>query len=93
MSLTSPREAQRQPSDPGHGTGAERRGYRGSTLSRLCRWEKSLYSFFVKLDGCHANSRTSDQLLQELDASLRELNVEYAQKRRVAAPCRTGYCA
>src|SRR6266550_1203025 len=51
--------------------------------------EKSLYTFFVELDGVMPAQERLIQLLQELDASLRELNVEYAQKResrRLAAP-------
>jgi hypothetical protein len=51
--------------------------------------EESLYSFFVELDGAMPAQERLMQLLQELDASLRALNVEYAQKResrRLAAP-------
>jgi GH3 auxin-responsive promoter len=51
--------------------------------------EESLYSFFVELDGAMPAQERLLQLLQELDASLRALNVEYAQKResrRLAAP-------
>ena len=51
--------------------------------------EESLYSFFVELDGAMPAQERLMQLLQELDASLRVLNVEYAQKResrRLAAP-------
>jgi hypothetical protein len=51
--------------------------------------EKSLYSFFVELAGVMPAQERLIQLLQELDASLREINVEYAQKResrRLGAP-------
>lgn len=51
--------------------------------------EKSLYSFFVELEGVMPAQERLIQLLQELDASLRALNVEYAQKReslRLGAP-------
>ena len=51
--------------------------------------EESLYSFFVELDGAMPAQERLMQLLQELDASLRALNVEYAQKResrRLGAP-------
>lgn len=51
--------------------------------------EKSLYVFSVELDGVIPSRETLSQLLQELDARLRELNVEYAQKResrRLGAP-------
>ncbi len=51
--------------------------------------EKSLYVFFVELDGVMATQERLVQLLGELDASLCELNIEYAQKResrRLGAP-------
>jgi len=51
--------------------------------------EKSRYSFFVELDGVMPTQERLVQLLHELDASLRVLNVEYAQKResrRLDAP-------
>jgi hypothetical protein len=51
--------------------------------------EKSLYVFSVELDGVLPSRESLSQLLQELDAGLRELNVEYAQKRqsrRLGAP-------
>ena len=51
--------------------------------------EKSLYVLSVELDGVMPSRQTLVQLLQELDAGLRELNVEYAQKRdsgRLGAP-------
>jgi hypothetical protein len=51
--------------------------------------EKSLYVFSVELDGVIPSRERLSQLLQQLDAGLRELNVEYAQKResrRLGAP-------
>ena len=51
--------------------------------------EKSLYVFSVEVDGAMPSQGTLVQLLQELDMALRELNVEYAQKResqRLGAP-------
>jgi hypothetical protein len=51
--------------------------------------EKSLYIFSVELDGATPSRERLVQLLHELDAVLRELNVEYAQKRdsrRLGAP-------
>jgi hypothetical protein len=51
--------------------------------------EKSLYVFFVELDGVMPDRERLSQLLHELDAGLQELNVEYAQKRdsrRLGAP-------
>jgi hypothetical protein len=51
--------------------------------------EKSLYVLSVELEGVMPSRQTLVQLLQELDAGLRELNVEYAQKRdsgRLGAP-------
>jgi hypothetical protein len=51
--------------------------------------EKSLYVFSVELDGVMPSRESLSQLLQELDLGLRELNVEYAQKRqsrRLGAP-------
>jgi len=45
-----------------------------------------LYSFFVEFGRCHANSKERlIKLLQELDRVLRELNVDYAQKRESRA--------
>ena len=43
--------------------------------------EKSLYVFSVELNGAASNPETLRQLLQEVDMRLRELNIEYAQKR------------
>jgi hypothetical protein len=43
--------------------------------------EKSLYILSVELDGAMQSRESLVQLLHELDAGLRELNVEYAQKR------------
>src|SRR6266576_1317430 len=43
--------------------------------------EKSLYTFFVELDGVMPAQERLIQLLQELDASLRALNIEYAEER------------
>jgi hypothetical protein len=43
--------------------------------------EKSLYVLSVELDGAMPSRQRLVQLLHELDAGLRELNVEYAQKR------------
>ena len=43
--------------------------------------EKSLYVLSVELDGAMPSRQSLVQLLHELDAGLRELNVEYAQKR------------
>jgi hypothetical protein len=51
--------------------------------------EKSLYVFSVELDGVMPSRESLLQLLQELDVGLRELNIEYAQKResrRLGAP-------
>jgi len=51
--------------------------------------KKSLYVFFVELDGVMPDRERLSQLLHELDAGLQELNVEYAQKRdsrRLGAP-------
>jgi hypothetical protein len=51
--------------------------------------EKSLYVFSVELDGVMPSRESLLQLLQELDLGLRELNIEYAQKResrRLGAP-------
>ncbi|HEX6438903.1 MAG TPA: GH3 auxin-responsive promoter family protein [Candidatus Binatia bacterium] len=51
--------------------------------------EKYLYVFSVELDGVAPSTETLVQLLQELDSGLRELNIEYAQKResrRLGAP-------
>ena len=51
--------------------------------------EKSLYVLSVELDGVMPSRQSLVQLLQELDAGLQELNVEYAQKResgRLGAP-------
>ena len=51
--------------------------------------EKSLYVLSVELDGVMPSRQSLVQLLQELDAGLQELNVEYAQKResgRLFAP-------
>jgi hypothetical protein len=51
--------------------------------------EKSLYVFSVELEGATPSRESLVQLLHELDAGLRELNVEYAQKRdsrRLGAP-------
>jgi hypothetical protein len=43
--------------------------------------EKSLYVLSVELDSAMPSRESLVQLLHELDAGLRELNVEYAQKR------------
>ena len=51
--------------------------------------EKSLYVVSVELDGVMPSRESLLQLLHELDVGLRELNVEYAQKRdsqRLGAP-------
>ena len=51
--------------------------------------EKSLYVVSVELDGVMPSRQSLVQLLQELEVGLRELNVEYAQKResgRLGAP-------
>ena len=51
--------------------------------------ERSLYAFSVELDGVMPAQEQLSQMLQELDRGLRELNIEYAQKResrRLAAP-------
>jgi hypothetical protein len=51
--------------------------------------EKSLYVFSVELDSAMPSRENLLGLLHELDAGLRELNVEYAQKRdsqRLGAP-------
>ena len=51
--------------------------------------EKSLYAFSVELDGLIPSDEQLSQMLQELERNLRELNIEYAQKRdsrRLAAP-------
>ncbi len=51
--------------------------------------EKSLYVLSVELDGVVPSRESLLQLLQELDVGLRELNIEYAQKRdsrRLGAP-------
>lgn len=51
--------------------------------------EKSLYVFSVELDGAMPSQERLSQLLWELDAGLRLLNIEYAQKResrRLGAP-------
>jgi hypothetical protein len=51
--------------------------------------EKSLYVFSVELDGAMPSRQSLVQLLRELDAGLRDVNVEYAQKResrRLGAP-------
>ena len=50
---------------------------------------KSLYVFSVELDGVMPTRESLLQLLQELDLGMRELNIEYAQKRasrRLGAP-------
>jgi hypothetical protein len=50
---------------------------------------KSLYAFAVEFDGTMPGQEHLSQLLRHLDASLRDLNVEYAQKRdsqRLGAP-------
>jgi len=51
--------------------------------------ENSLYAFAVEFDDVMPAQERLCRLLQELDAGLRELNVEYAQKRdsrRLGAP-------
>jgi hypothetical protein len=51
--------------------------------------EKSLYVFSVEVDGVMPSQESLLQLLQELDLGLRELNIEYSQKRasrRLGAP-------
>jgi hypothetical protein len=51
--------------------------------------QKSLYAFAVELDGAAPSQEQLARMLRELDACLRELNIEYAQKReshRLAAP-------
>jgi hypothetical protein len=51
--------------------------------------EKSLYTFAVELNGAVPSRERLAQLLDELDAALQKLNVEYAQKRdsrRLGAP-------
>jgi hypothetical protein len=51
--------------------------------------EKSLYAFAVELHDTAATAEPLSRMLREVDRALRELNVEYAQKReslRLAAP-------
>jgi hypothetical protein len=51
--------------------------------------EKSLYAIAVELDAVPPGPASLVRLLRELDAGLRELNIEYAQKRetrRLGAP-------
>ena len=51
--------------------------------------ERSLYAFAVELDGAMPSGERLSRMLLELDACLRKLNVEYAQKResrRLVAP-------
>jgi len=51
--------------------------------------EKSRYTFYVELDGLSPSREHLLRLLQELDSCLREVNIEYAQKRdsgRLGAP-------
>jgi hypothetical protein len=51
--------------------------------------EKSRYTFYVELDGVSPSREHLLRLLQELDSCLREVNIEYAQKRdsrRLGAP-------
>ena len=51
--------------------------------------EKSRYAFLVEMDGAIAPKVALSSLLEELDSSLRRLNIEYEQKRtslRLGAP-------
>jgi hypothetical protein len=51
--------------------------------------QRSLYAFAVELDGGTPGQEQLSHMLRELDARLRELNIEYGQKResrRLAAP-------
>jgi hypothetical protein len=51
--------------------------------------EKSRYAFLVELDGAVSTQAALSSLLDELDSSLRRLNIEYEQKRtslRLGAP-------
>jgi hypothetical protein len=51
--------------------------------------EKSRYAFLVEMDGAVASKVALSSLLEELDSSLRRLNIEYEQKRtslRLRAP-------
>ena len=51
--------------------------------------EKSRYTFYVELDGVSPSREHLLRLLQGLDSCLREVNIEYAQKRdsrRLGAP-------
>jgi GH3 auxin-responsive promoter len=74
--------------------GAMDRAQRASAVAvqhfRACAdVEKSLYVLSVELDGVMPSRESLLQLLQEIDVGLRELNIEYAQKRdsrRLGAP-------